>query len=73
MSIDATPRSAYDHWNEERDIVWYQEVGRHAADQNEPDPDAWYEAWERDGPHGEAEDYDEVCDEPMCETCLEKR
>lgn len=31
MAIDPTPRSAYEHWNEERDQMWYMEVGRFGA------------------------------------------
>ena len=39
--IDPTPRSAYAHWNEDQDYMWWEEVGKHAATQaNEPpDPD----------------------------------
>jgi len=39
MTFDATPRSDYEHWNEERDIMWYQEVGRFAGNEDPPDPD----------------------------------
>ena len=42
MTLDPTPRSDYEHHNEERDLIWYQEVGRFGAD--EPmDPDDYME------------------------------
>ncbi len=39
--LDPTPRSAYSHWNEEQDMMWWDEVGRHAHQQMEepPEPD----------------------------------
>ena len=46
--IDPTPRSDYEHWNEERDIMWYQEVGRFASEQNEPDFDPYDDFDEED-------------------------
>jgi hypothetical protein len=43
---DMMARSDYAHWNEEQDIVWWQEEGRHQDDPNddeswrdEPEPD----------------------------------
>ena len=38
MTFDPTPRSDYEHWNEERDRVWYEEVGRHGPTEVDPDP-----------------------------------
>lgn len=46
MPIDPTPRSDYEHWNEDRDFMWWQEVGKHAADQNDPPEPDLYDAWE---------------------------
>lgn len=41
-------RSDYDHWNEEADIVWWQEEGRHAGNEEPYDdnPDAGWDDWE---------------------------
>lgn len=45
MTFDPTPRSDYEHWNEERDIVWWQEVGSQPpSEPSEPDPDD-YDWW----------------------------
>jgi hypothetical protein len=42
MTFDPTPRSDYEHWNEERDLVWYQEVGQHSySEPDVRDPDDW--------------------------------
>ena len=39
--LDPTPRRDYAHWNEEQDLMWWDEVGRHAHQQMEepPEPD----------------------------------
>lgn len=47
MAIDPTPRSDYDHWNEERDIMWWMEVGRFGGD-TEPDFDPYDDDLEED-------------------------
>ncbi len=48
MPLDPTPRSAYAHWNEEQDMMWWDEVGKHHASQADepPDPDAYYESYD---------------------------
>lgn len=33
-------RADYDHWNEEADLVWWLEEGRHPYEPEEPDYDA---------------------------------
>ena len=45
MPVDPTPRSAYAHWNEDQDFMWWDEVGRHASTQADepPDPDDYRE------------------------------
>lgn len=55
MPIDNTPRSAYAHWNEEQDIVWYQEVGRFSGDEDPPDPDEFYEDYDPNWEENEEE------------------
>lgn len=58
-------RSDYDHWNEEADLVWYQEEGRHIE---EPDPDDFYEerGWvSEDDEDDEEEDWANVPNEPV--------
>ena len=53
--IDPTPISDYAHWNEDAFHMWYQEVGRFAGDQNEPDDLDPFDSWnDYEGP-----DYDE--------------
>lgn len=32
-------RADYEHWNEERDQVWWQEEGQHYGHEDPPDPD----------------------------------
>lgn len=35
-------RADYEHWNEEADLMWWQEEGRHQDEPNyDPDPDFW--------------------------------
>lgn len=34
-------RSDYAHWNEDQDMVWWQEEGRHIEEP--PDPDEFYD------------------------------
>ena len=40
-------RADYAHWNEEADLVWWAEEGRHQGDPNEGEP------WDR---HDDADD-----------------
>lgn len=56
--IDPTPISDYEHWNEEARQVWWEEVGKHAGDQNEPDPDDDWDYRTYDDPFDER-DYQE--------------
>lgn len=49
-------RSDYAHWNEEADIVWWQEEGRHET-YEEPD-------YDNDVPDNDWEDFDDDDDEP---------
>lgn len=46
-------RSDYAHWNEEQDIVWWQEEGKHHG-LNEPEDQSW-----RDEPEGDDESTDD--------------
>lgn len=53
-------RADYAHWNEEADIVWWQEEGRHvetAEDYYDPDD---YLPWDDDEPCDRFEDDEEV-------------
>ena len=43
MPLDETPRSAYAHWNEEQDMMWWDEVGKHGEPPDPPDPDEYEE------------------------------
>ncbi len=54
MPLDSTPRSAYSHWNEDQDMMWWDEVGRHAHQQMEEPPDP---------------DPDEYREDPTCALC----
>ena len=51
-------RSDYAHWNEEADIVWWQEEGRHAGNEEPVYEDELY-----DVPDDDWEDFDDE-DEP---------
>ncbi len=59
MPVDPTPRSAYAHWNEDQDFMWWDEVGRHASTQADepPDPDDYRED-DPDAPDEEYPDWD---------------
>lgn len=43
-------RADYAHWNEEQDLVWWQEEGRHhgSEEPSDPDPGSRYDDWDED-------------------------
>lgn len=42
--VTMAARSDYEHWNEDQDLIWWQEEGRHTED-----PDDWYDPYNDDG------------------------
>lgn len=53
-------RSDYTHWNEEQDLVWWQEEGRHETGEKEYDPDDYLPG----------DDYDEEVEHDTPEDCI---
>lgn len=77
-------RADYAHWNEDADYMWWHEEGKHAGEQEPPDPDD--ESWRDEPPEGDDEDRCRRCDSlydcktnakgdhwPYCDDCFVER